>query len=1479
MNKIITAVISALLAVAIADAAPATPRGKDTGVRHESARPLASIQGNSASGKDTRHIFGTLPPRKFSNKALKIRNLATGGIATPADLCGSVTYNTEFNRGIQIIPQTPEGEFVMIAPDIVANRGAVMVDGIYYVARSEGYLDYTYYIDTYDATNWELIESRETSIELMSADMALDPVSGKVYGCFFASLDNISGKETYAFGTADFETLTMTPICSLEDKFWSAMAFDNDGTLYAIDMEGKLLVINKETGETVREVGSTGLTPFYTSSGIIEPKTGRFFYTFANYYNGSLYEIDKATGASTLLVDFPNQDNITGLFFPPAPAADNAPAQPTGLSTDFNGASLLGNVVFTVPSLTYGGSQIEGDIQYSVIVNKESLANGTARAGETVSAQVKLPQAGEYEFIVVLSNDAGEGPKSKAKAYVGNDTPLSPEIISFERVGGSFNLSWKPVDAGVHGGYVDAASVTYKVIRMPDNITVEEATAATSVSDPVAQPDNLTAYSYTVTASAAGLASEPASTDVIALGEIHPPYFPTFLDENPLQLYTLIDANNDGQVWEIFKWNETTAVLRLKYNSSEDLDDWVITPPIAMEEGKSYKVAFNTYAQEASYPEKLEVKWGNAPTVESMANTLMPPTEITALKKEPLHVEEYITPAESGTYYIGFHGISGVYTYYLYVSDFEISAGMGQGDIAAAVTQFNVAPDPAGELKAVVSMSAPAVDTGGNPLEAVKKVELYRDLELVHTFTDVTPGKPLEHTDNVGVKGVHTWRAIPYTEAGAGIASEDISRYIGINIPGKVENLAGVETDGDGMVTVSWNPPSVDIEGNLIMPGIITYTLCDISDPDNPVVLLENTKETTHSYRALEAGSRQTLAQWQVTAHTEAGSGIDAKSVFVPVGVPYETPFRESFSGGNVSSVAYANNIAGRGMWDLLNDSYGIKSQDGDYGYAGMTGVQSGDAAALGLGKVTIPQENPGIWFYAYNINTGTDNENTVKVEANTGTGWEEVATIVMKDLPVVSAWNRVTLKLDKYAGKGPHFRFIATTRTYSNTLIDNVNIGSLSETDLAAEHISVPDKAAAGTQFPIRVTIGNYGASGTEDYTVKLFRDGNEIATANGVAVASGMRATVGFNDTLNAMSGKSSEYYAEVQSEADDNASNNISPKATVVLDVPILPVIKDLSGECIDKKVTLTWGNPDMSTLLPDPATESFENAESFAINSVEGWSFIDADGAPTWKLSNKTFPNEGLEMAYIVFDDTHEFADEYLTANTGHKYLACMSAKVYEPEHNDDWLISPRLCGASQQISFFAKSYTTQYGYELVEVYYSLGGKEVDDFVKVGHTIEVPEGWTRYTVDLPEDALYFAIRCISADRCALMIDDITYIPDAELPDLGLKGYNIYRDGVKLNDSPVATKSYSDIISDGEPHRYGVTVVYDRGESAISNIIDVETSGLGNVLYDNASPQSGDVYDLRGIKVISNATPRQVSALPAGIYIHNGRKITVK
>ncbi len=1475
MKKIITLCFSVMAAIAIANAASGTSPGKENGVRHNALTPLVS--GNT--GADMRRPLSTPAARRFTT-ASSVRKVSRAVQAAPTDLCGSVTYNTQSKRGVQIIPQTPEADFVMIAPDIVANRGAVMVDGIYYVARSEGYLDYTYYIDSYDSDSWELIESRETTIELMSSDMALDPVSGKVYGCFFASLDNISGAESYAFGTVDFNTLEMTPICSLDTKPWSACAFDTDGTLYVIDMEGVLSVVDKNTGETVRTVGSTGLVPYFTSGGIIEPSTGRFFYSFANYYNGSLYEIDKTTGAATLLVDFPNQDNVTGLFFPQAPAESGAPAQAVDVKAEFAGASLQGQVTFGIPSLTYGGAELAGEVGYEVLADKQVLGSGKSSAGSSVNVPVTLGAPGEYEFTVVLSNEAGPSPKVRVKAYVGNDTPLAPVIVSFERSGDNFMLSWQPVVAGIHGGYIDPSAITYRVVRHPDNVTIESATVQTSLSDAVPAPADLTAYSYTVTASAAGFDSEPASTSVIALGEIHPPYFPSFVGENPLMLYTTIDGNEDGQVWSAYRWNETTVSLSLKYNTSKALDDWLITPPIALEAGKSYKISFNTFAGDPYYPERLEVKWGNAPTVEGMTHELLEPTDITVARREPLHVEKYIVPEESGTYFIGFHGISDAYADYLFVQDFEIAAGMSRENVAAQVGSFTVTPDPAGALQAVVSMTAPEKDVEGNPLVSLTKVELYRDLVLVNTFSDPQLGSRLEFTDVVDVKGLHTYRAIPYTEAGAGVASDDISCYLGINVPGKVENLSAVEIDGDGMVTVSWNPPSVDADGNLIVPGIITYTLVDISNPE-PITLFENKPETSYTYQAAPAGSKQNLMQWQVTAHTEAGSGIDAKSIFIPVGTPYRTPFKESFYGGNVSSVVYANNIAGRGMWDLYDESYGIMPHDGDNGYAGMTGTQVGDAAALGMGKITIPQTNPGMWLYAYHINTGVENENTLAVEANTGSGWEPVATVAMKDLPVVSAWNRITVKLDKYAGKVAQFRFVATTRTYTNTLIDNVQIGTLHDVDLAAERISVPSKVRAGEPFGVSVTLGNHGALEANGYHVQLFRDGQMVASADGAAIAPGMRASVDFTEQLHVMSPESAEYHAVVVHDNDGDPDNNISSSASVMLDKPALPVVADLQAQRSENTVTLTWGNPDMSGMLPDPVVEGFEEAEPFAVNQVDGWTFVDVDGAPTWLLSGKTFPNQGSEMAYIVFDDTHEFADEYLMAHAGHKYLTCMAAKLVAPEHNDDWLISPELCGASQTISFFAKSYTTQYGYETIEVYYSRGGKEIADFVKVSgdHPIEIPEGWTSYSFTLPDGARYFAIRCTSSDRCAMMIDDITFIPDAELPDIDIVGYNIYRDGTKLNDTPVNGFSYSDNVADNLIHRYGVTVVYDRGESAISNIVDVDTSGVEDVFYAPGSAGDNNVYDLRGIMIIRNATPQQIETLPAGIYIQNGRKLVVK
>ena len=63
------------------------------------------------------------------------------------------------------------------------------------------------------------------------------------------------------------------------------------------------------------------------------------------------------------------------------------------------------------------------------------------------------------------------------------------------------------------------------------------------------------------------------------------------------------------------------------------------------------------------------------------------------------------------------------------------------------------------------------------------------------------------------------------------------------------------------------------------------------------------------------------------------------------------------------------------------------------------------------------------------------------------------------------------------------------------------------------------------------------------------------------------------------------------------------------------------------------------------------------------------------------------------------------------------------------------------------------------------------------------------------------------------------------------LTLIGYNIYRDGVKVNDTPVTDTKFTDKV--GGAHLYNVTAVYDKGEARFSNTAEVTAAaGISEV-----------------------------------------------
>lgn len=263
------------------------------------------------------------------------------------------------------------------------------------------------------------------------------------------------------------------------------------------------------------------------------------------------------------------------------------------------------------------------------------------------------------------------------------------------------------------------------------------------------------------------------------------------------------------------------------------------------------------------------------------------------------------------------------------------------------------------------------------------------------------------------------------------------------------------------------------------------------------------------------------------------------------------------------------------------------------------------------------------------------------------------------------------------------------------------------------------------------------------------------------------------------------------------------------------------------------------------------------------------------------------------SFWIWDQKSMTPNPTFDAHSGDKYLF----SLFRQDNGtvDDWAISPQLTGDAQTISFWAKSYDAQYP-ETIRVCYSTTGKNVSDFIEIdGATVEgVPGDWTEYTFELPAGSKYFAINSCATDSYMLMIDDVTYTPMPLLSTYEIAGYNVYRDGVKINSEPVAECEFVDnnVESDKE-YRYVVTVLYtDRGESTPSDELVLSTAGIGSVIDGGVSVKARDgkifVFNAEGRAIVVSSVNGSIVysgvgrskteiGVPAGVYaVKAGNKV---
>jgi hypothetical protein len=1379
---------------------------------------------------------------------------------------------------------------VAVGDDYIANGGGVFANGKFYAISYMSFMGYIIAdLDVIDFDTWTLEESIPVDMGCVARDMTYDPTTGNVYGCFFN--DDADG---WVFGRLDLNTHERTFIKDL-DVVFVVIAANADGEVYGIDLYGDLYKFDKSNGNTTK-IGNTGRSPAYSASGCFDLRTGKLYWEcLETDAVARIFEVNTTDASVTLSTILPNSSELVSMFIPVPEADDAAPAAVADLTPNFEKDALSGNVTFTLPTTTYAGVAITGSLNYTLTINEEVYATGTAACGEAVTIPVTMENAGEYRFAVYSTNSVGDSPITKVTYWLGYDMPSAVSNLKLVKNNndGEMQISWDAVSTTVHGGYINPAEITYDVVRYPDEKTVATNYTGTTITDQVDVTGDLTTYSYGVTVNNGYMKSLVAYTNAISVGLTPLPFYEPF-EENGIDLFYVVDANNDGYTWT---YDPTWESARIRYSSANDYntpqDDWLFAPMMHLESGRLYEFSLNARCYMSSEQERFEVKLGKAQSVESMTQQVIPVTVVANELKE--NHKKFINVEESGNYSFGIHGCSLADKMYLYIDDVTVKEGPLLGT-PNAVTGLTATAAAEGAYQATITFTTPKTTVDDNALKSITEVRIYRDGTLIKTYNNPSVGSKLTYVDEGAHQGNNTYTVIATNSIGDGFETA-VTVFVGYDIPGVVSNVRAV--DNDGTVTITWEAPTYGANGGYIDPEKLTYYV--IRANDETTVARSTSQLSATDVNPPLGGYQQEFFAYYVYASSAAGVGDGVLSNIVPVGEPFAMPFKESFPNVNLQNDPWDVEApeSSEGLWKLVaeGETPSALPQDNDGGMVTFVPSNEGDSATLYSGKIDFTNaNNPVLEFYYYYAPDCLDYM-TVYLSVDGGE-FESVGSISYRTLDGDAGWRKMSIELAKYAS-AKYIQIAFEAKSYDagyNLHLDNIRIKNLLDYNLSVESFTTPSKSKVGATFKANVEVVNSGIVPATSYTVDLYLNGALLESKEGSRLMQEESAVYTFEVSPTVHFGKEAELYAVINWSRDEDTTDNTSERRIVTITQPNYPAVDDLEAVADDLDVTLTWDEPSFDNADGKPVTDGAESYKAFAISQIGDWTLVDGDKSETYKIGSGnntlTYDNAGKPMAYMVFnptkagilmDDSHA-ENQIWMPHSGSQMFACFAST---DAANDDWLISPELPAEAQEISFFVKSVFSDYP-ESYEVLYSTTDCETSDFIKIGGTRTAPSDWTEVKVVLPAGATYFAIHCVSNDQFVFAVDDIKYLPaSAVAEELSLIGYNLYANNVKVNDEPIEELSYVHHLAEQTMTEYYVTVVYDKGESAMSNVVTVYPSSVnaivsgkayiygGNktVIVDNATGDSVNIFTLDGhiVAGASLSSDHQTFAVPtSGVYV---------
>lgn len=909
------------------------------------------------------------------------------------------------------------------------NGGAVLADDtFYYIWRQtdpSGETDidisqlYSYNLTTGEFQNRGMVDSSLAS----SSDHAWDPTEDKIYGQYSGNLCIVDYKE---------QTLTAIGSC---DNYYG-LAFDSKGQLWGINGSGDLYKIDKKTAAATK-VGSTGVTPSYDQSMAFDLKTDELYWT--SYTGGSaqecskLYKVDISDASATLITTFSDAEEFMGLGVIPSDIADDAPGAPADMSLKVEGTSVSGTLTFTLPSYTYMGSPLSGDISYKILAGDTETSSGTGAPGATVTEELTLPM-GEITVTAVCSNIAGEGPGASVTRWIGEDYPLAPANVklAIDEASGKATVSWDNVTEGVHGLKLNPENISYSVTRLPDNITVN--TENNSYEETLDCPDIPVDYRYEVKALNGRRESEASVSNHVPYGKgYNVPYYCFFDNAASMNVFRVIDGNNDGSSWKWDSHRTQTAYIFTGSDCATPQDDWLITPGISMKSGNRYEVKYTVCANmnNGKFFDTMEVGFGLGSTPE---NYTIAEKEFVSFGKTEEHTF-IVAPEEDGYYHLGFHATSPCKTGLSIAIDDLFIDVLANEEAPAKVTDVSFKTSK-GTAPVTIKFTTPTTRVNGQPLDKISKIEVFRNTtDLVKSVEMTETGQPVTIVDNTGASGMTTYAIVAYNEAGVGERySQDI--YLGQDLPGACGNITARDA-GNGQITLTWEAPVNGANGGYFDPNNLSYNIYEVTSGSG-VLIKESVTETAYTFvDSYYYSNKQGIRVFAVAAVNSYGVGPAYTSSEVVVGNPYKYPYAESWKNGEPQyDLWYYMNNGNAGWYPVAN-----YASDNDGGCMTFEADRDGDLSYIALGKVDfLSAKQPKLIFDYYAI-PGADMYIQPEINLAFTGEYAKPAAIDFKGLDGDTGWREAVIDLASFLGNYEYLcvRFLGKGSTSHPLRIDNV--------------------------------------------------------------------------------------------------------------------------------------------------------------------------------------------------------------------------------------------------------------------------------------------------------------------------------------------------------------------------------------------------------------------------------------------------------